>query len=181
MPQKMAKQTAREQLSEIYDDLYARASAIVAKYNPCKITKGKCHAGRCVKDGLCCGGCRFLGENGCTTQSLICKVWLCFVGVRGYGRDERTDSVVNLYFDEMQPIIKEMKHYALDSPRCDKEYAIESVLRSGQSVPWGHINYKNDKYYPLPIYTNAYNKASKKRYFQRTGIDLGNVTQEVIQ
>lgn len=25
----------------------------------------------------CCAGCQYLGDNGCTTASLACKLWLC--------------------------------------------------------------------------------------------------------
>lgn len=61
-------------LSLAYDEFYRRAQVIIDKYNPCKITDGKCLNGT-----PCCGGCEHLSNKGCTVSSLRCKVWLCHV------------------------------------------------------------------------------------------------------
>ena len=63
-----------------YDELYERASEVVRKVNPCRIKDGKCRAGEHVEDGLCCHGCEYLGPDGCTTQALGCRMYLCYFG-----------------------------------------------------------------------------------------------------
>lgn len=66
-------------ISQIYDDLYNEAAVLLKEHSPCQITKkGKSCAGDCkTSKGLCCHGCKYLGPQGCTVQSLACKVWLC--------------------------------------------------------------------------------------------------------
>jgi len=63
--------------SYIFDVLYTIADQLIKKYNPCQIYKdarGKAH---CLRDLPCCGGCKFLGPDGCTTKCLGCKLGLC--------------------------------------------------------------------------------------------------------
>ena len=55
-----------------YLELYERMNKFLKKYNPCKIENGSCLCGQC-----CCGGCPHLTENGCSTKSLQCKLYLC--------------------------------------------------------------------------------------------------------
>ena len=62
-----------ERLSSLYDELYERASLVLAKYDPCRIRDGECLRGE-----PCCGGCDHLSEEkGCVVKSLACKLWLC--------------------------------------------------------------------------------------------------------
>ncbi len=61
--------------AEVYDDIFRRASGIIEYYDPCEITDCGCIAEG--KD-FCCGGCSHLDEDGCTTQSIWCKMWLCY-------------------------------------------------------------------------------------------------------
>jgi len=68
------------ELSELYDRLYRMAGKVLAKRRPCQ----KCaacvyHGG--IKSG-CCKGCPLLGPDGCTVQSLACKLWLCYESAR---------------------------------------------------------------------------------------------------
>lgn len=82
-----------QELPIIYDNLYQRAAAVIARINPCEIQiidgKATCHASRNghENDELCCGGCRHLGAQGCTVKALACKLWLCWeVGKTEKGR-----------------------------------------------------------------------------------------------
>ena len=59
---------------EVYDQLCAEADALLAKYNPCAGCTG---CSRVPEPWDCCEGCPFLGPQGCTTQCLACKLWLC--------------------------------------------------------------------------------------------------------
>jgi len=181
MPEKVAKQTARRQLSAIFDDLYDRASAVVKKYNPCKVENGTCMAGRKIETGLCCTGCRHLGPNGCTTKSLICRMWLCYVGRED--RSDYRDESIRAYFEEMKPIMREAEKYQLTSPRCSKAVAINSVLRCARPITWRQIRYKNDVYYrPEQNYSDEYIREAKIHYERVTGIRLpGNVTREGVE
>jgi len=63
--------------SYIYDALYITADQIIKKYNPCQICENEFGAVHCIRDFPCCGGCEFLGPDGCTTECLMCKLHLC--------------------------------------------------------------------------------------------------------
>jgi hypothetical protein len=58
---------------KLHDRLYDYADKLIKEYDPCKIENGKCV--RLV--GMCCGGCKYLTEDGCSTKCLWCKLWLC--------------------------------------------------------------------------------------------------------
>ncbi|KKM65505.1 hypothetical protein LCGC14_1490550 [marine sediment metagenome] len=67
--------TAIKELSKIYDDLYEQGQKVIDTFNPCEVNNGKCAS----KDGnFCCSGCGYLGDAGCMTKSLGCKLWLCW-------------------------------------------------------------------------------------------------------
>lgn len=61
--------------AEIYDRLYAMAGKVLDKHQPCA-TCGRCEYFGGRTRG-CCEGCPFLSPQGCTIQSLGCKLWLC--------------------------------------------------------------------------------------------------------
>ena len=60
----------REQL---YDRLYKSAEFLIKKHNPCGVSSGKCMGSA----NFCCRNCKHLTKNGCGTNALYCKVWLC--------------------------------------------------------------------------------------------------------
>lgn len=57
---------------KLHDRLYNYADKITKEYNPCKIENGKC-----ARISICCGGCKYLTKDGCSTKCLWCKLWLC--------------------------------------------------------------------------------------------------------
>ena len=68
-------ETEIKELSDIYDDLYERGQKVIDTFNPCEVSNGKCAS----KDGnFCCQSCPYLGDTGCKTKSMWCKLWLCF-------------------------------------------------------------------------------------------------------
>lgn len=84
-------------LDKLHDLIYTKANRLFKKYNPCNIHIDKrkqlvCNNPRYSYDkpnqqlqfwnDLCCGGCKYLGDNGCTTKCLGCKVGLCRTGDR---------------------------------------------------------------------------------------------------
>jgi len=60
----------------LYDFLCNAADIVLKKHNPCRfnVETGKCRVGRA---NGCCVDCPYLGETGCTAQSLACKLFLC--------------------------------------------------------------------------------------------------------
>jgi hypothetical protein len=81
-------------LSQKYDELYARAEAVLKEFNPCEVCKTK-RGVECFDtvrntklrgafginrpNLLCCNGCEFHNRKvGCTAEKpLMCKVWVC--------------------------------------------------------------------------------------------------------
>ncbi len=120
----------------LYNSLCSEAHALLNKYNPCKISNGKCERGY-----FCCEGCRYLSEttNTCATESLLCILWLC---------TEARNNVDKVYLEESKKIfIKGLCNDlivmrgsisdALNTTRYTryiKEYPEVSVL-----MPWGCI------------------------------------------
>ncbi len=65
---------------ELYDVLIALGQLTLNQYNPCDWINEKCRRMRSSKndkDEGCCVECEHLGANGCTVESLACKLWLC--------------------------------------------------------------------------------------------------------
>lgn len=65
----------------IYLTLCRDAEVVLSKHNACdiKTVDGKF---TCREGHGCCGGCKHLGPEGCTTNSLTCKLWLCHTAQR---------------------------------------------------------------------------------------------------
>ena len=71
-------------LEGVYQNLFKIANDLIQKYNPCDPQNGMCsrhreHGG----ENFCCDRCKHLTPEGCDTQSLACKMWLC-----GYAADK---------------------------------------------------------------------------------------------
>jgi hypothetical protein len=63
---------SRAFLEERFDRLYAAACKALEDHDPCAVRGGQCYSMR-----FCCGGCRHLGPEGCTVESLHCRLWVC--------------------------------------------------------------------------------------------------------
>ena len=77
------KSLSTQELSAIYDRIYDIADRLIKKHNPCNIRitkKGICceHEYYNGYSRLCCGGCDFWSENGCTVKCLACKLLICW-------------------------------------------------------------------------------------------------------
>ena len=67
-----------EARGQLYDILLALGQQALDYYNPCDWRNGKCRRMRSSQeDGGCCEGCEHLSQDGCTVESLACKLWLC--------------------------------------------------------------------------------------------------------
>jgi hypothetical protein len=135
------EEIVRQRVTNLYDQMYDVASQAVVAVNPCKITKGKCRAGRHVKDGLCCRGCKYLGPNGCTTKNLLCRSWLeCEIETkhpRIYNRFK--DSLRDLGFYDMDP-----GHAITSEFRGSREDCIgESVRRVMRDFRFAEVKFRS--------------------------------------
>lgn len=67
--------------ARLYDSLYKEGEEILEKYgNPCEENFGKSLRTKDHYKAIecpCCDNCHFLGEHGCTTKALLCKLWVC--------------------------------------------------------------------------------------------------------
>ena len=68
----------REELSLAYDTLYDEGTAVLERDNPCQFIKTGDKLACTNPTGPCCGGCKYLGPDGCTVKALGCRVWLCY-------------------------------------------------------------------------------------------------------
>ena len=86
---KSSKQQPTVSLSILHDTIYKACNEVLRDLNPCQIQKGpdgvvSCYHSRLPGNHhnhgvLCCVECKHHSiEKGCTTQSLSCKVWLCY-------------------------------------------------------------------------------------------------------
>ena len=93
---------------DVYSKLYRIAASILRDNNPCQIRldedgiascsrtrKDPNYEGPARKGVLCCGGCEKLGPDGCTVDSLDCKLWVC-------DYIERTDSVTTVSMESLR-------------------------------------------------------------------------------
>jgi hypothetical protein len=96
----------------MYDVLYKKASNLMRKYNPCNVKNGMCARGQSGEKNFCCSGCHHLTENGCDTQALFCKLWICpFL-------EEILPKKIK---KEINKVFEEVDKYDLAYPRADKK------------------------------------------------------------
>ena len=64
-----------------YRKLYQDGIDLFAEFDPCRIHDGLCMRGRrdhgLESSNFCCSGCEYLTSEGCTTDSIWCKLWTC--------------------------------------------------------------------------------------------------------
>jgi len=119
---------------KLYNSLCTEACDLLKKYNPCKISNGKCTRGY-----FCCKGCQYLNEstNKCNVDSLLCLLWLC---------DEATKNVDQYYLTKAEYIFTDALCQglivmrgstadALNTSRNSIEYPVDAMVK----MPWGWI------------------------------------------
>jgi len=76
MEQKPYIYTTAKTKSKKYDIICTLIDKVIKKYNPCNIQlQGK--QAICKQGKICCKGCFYLSNNGCTTNCLGCKLTFC--------------------------------------------------------------------------------------------------------
>jgi hypothetical protein len=124
----------RAQLEKKFDRLYAAADQAMRDHDPCAVRGGQCYSMREYPElhkrmPFCCGGCRYLGPQGCTVESLHCRLWVCgpldWVHI---GRDGRKRTYSPL-LQKLRRLTKIADHYGFRIWRAPKEESIQRALR----------------------------------------------------
>jgi hypothetical protein len=127
----------------LYDLLCIKADKLIKQYNPCNIrveqtdflfgrvvcnNKYMCH----IKgENLCCGSCKYLGKTGCTTNSLGCKLGMCWQGdtfaeTFCVSNDDLENTQISQKFIiKMDKLQKIAIKYDINSIRRNKDWLLE--------------------------------------------------------
>jgi hypothetical protein len=117
--------------SFVYDLLYLYGSHLIDIHNPCEITRGENGKVTCRMNGPCCGGCKYLGENGCTTKSLGCKIGLCYeYSWRGHHSRRDWRNIKPEMCRSLEKLWKIALKYNMFTPRRSKAETLE-LMRDG--------------------------------------------------
>jgi len=104
----------------IYDYLYTTGQEILDKYNPCKANGADCVAGKGKRCDHCCGGCPYLGDEGCTVKSLWCKLMLCC-----WARTQSPEGE-----EELKTLREQAAHWGLLGYRASKEDTFRHISKT---------------------------------------------------
>lgn len=124
----------RSQLEAKFDALYAAADKAMTDHDPCAVRGGACYSMREYpelhkKMPFCCGGCKHLGPQGCTVQSLHCRLWVCGpLDWANIGRDGKK-RVYSPLLTKLRKLTALADHYGFRLWRATKEESIERALR----------------------------------------------------
>lgn len=122
--------TAIIDISKLYDLLYDKADRLIKQYNPCNIHKENnrivCNNEYMCKvygQQLCCTNCKYLGEHGCTTKSLGCKLGCCWQGNSWQYAKENKDipNLDDIFMKKMDKLRYIAYRYEINKPRYSKE------------------------------------------------------------
>jgi hypothetical protein len=111
---------SKYELSRIFDELYEEGHRLFMEEfgNPCDIGNEKCTRGSAT---YCCGGCEYLSEDGCTTKSLGCKLFICDLGV--------SSPEMRRLAAKLRALWRQATHYHLGGIRVSKEDDINHAYR----------------------------------------------------
>lgn len=118
-------------ISKLYNQLYEKADKLLKQYNPCNIrieqNKLVCNNAYMCKtkgESLCCCGCKYLSNNGCTVECLECKLGMCWAGDSIDYTFKNTLVHINIseeFIYKMDKLRKIMRKYKLAGIRRTKE------------------------------------------------------------
>jgi len=123
---------------KLYDLIYDKADKLLKQYNPCNIrtengtlicnNKYMCDS---YGESLCCEDCEYLGNSGCTTKCLACKVALCRCENRGWISREKFDECCECisasieFKNKMYKLVRITQKYSLFVLRASKKETFE--------------------------------------------------------
>lgn len=109
---------------EVYDQLYRLASIILKRVNACAACPIGCATQRGTKS-WCCSGCPHLGPQGCTVESLYCKLWVCQEWAEEYPSSFKANHGVNQFYrNRLEKLFRIAAHYRILMMRGSKGQAI---------------------------------------------------------
>lgn len=82
-------------LSKKYDELYAKADAILKLHNPCSFKDGICLTER--EGGCCINNCKHSTIHGCSTKCLACKLHVC--GTIRYKKTDVYNKLLDVFYE----------------------------------------------------------------------------------
>ena len=127
---------SRASLERRFDRLYAQASQLLGKHKPCAIEGGSCYSMRTdparhrrMRMDFCCGGCTHLGPQGCTVESLHCKLFICEPLEKLHIKRKDGRRVFSPLVQALRRLTAEADKYALRVFRGTREESIQKALR----------------------------------------------------
>ena len=85
---------------------------------------------RHTKMKFCCGGCQYLKQDGCSVESLYCRLWICEPLEKLNQHREAGQRVNSPLQKKLIKLREEGRKYSLMVFRGDKEASIQQALRS---------------------------------------------------
>lgn len=134
----------RKYLVNLYDALYKEGQRLLDKVKPCNIKpagvflsdrskhyKQKSEPMELMNcDGYsepgpcCCGGCRYLGEEGCRVKALACKLWLCHCMTTKHPKLERA----------LMKLRKIARRHEFHIHRASKRYSLGEAFKVNANI-----------------------------------------------
>lgn len=108
---------------KLYDLIYDKADRLFKKYHPCNIHETP-NGVQCKRGKLCCDGCEYIGEHGCTVRCLGCKLSFCEIDFYYCCEDLDIDALFSIKLLKLRYIAEK---YYLMAYRCSKEEILEAV------------------------------------------------------
>lgn len=126
---------------KLYDLIYDKADRLLKQHNPCNIHtengKVKCdnsNYNKAPHSFLCCFQCHYKSKEGCTTNCLMCKLFLCNISTSAEESLQLFDynckrlKCSKLFNYKMKRLIKIAYKYNLMSPHTSKEKLFSKEL-----------------------------------------------------
>jgi len=115
----------------LFDFLFFIGDRAIKLHSPCGIRPDVMGTMDCLVGRLkhCCGRCEYLGENGCTTKCLGCKLTLC------YDLKKRDSKPVVAAYRVLKPAKLVARRYYLSHIRTSRRESIE-ISRSPDQSYW---------------------------------------------
>jgi hypothetical protein len=123
-----------EFLEKKFDALYAAACAALERHDPCAVRGGACHSMRVAperhkKYPFCCPGCEHLGAEGCTVESLYCRLWLCEPLERLHLKRTPQGRVPSPLLKELRRLRREAERWGFQVFRGTKQESLAKAAR----------------------------------------------------
>jgi hypothetical protein len=132
---------SRAALEKRFDRLYAEAGRLLGVHQPCAIRDGSCYSMRTdperhrrMRMAFCCGGCTHLGPQGCTVESLHCKLFICEPLEKLHIRRKDGRRVYSPLVKALRRLTAQADKYAFRVFRGTREESIQKGLRKQERL-----------------------------------------------